>query len=140
GAVETDRLSGMNRIGRAAAGYLALTIVNRDNRRIAILIDADAVRAGSQSVKSQIGRVDFQGLIIIHATNAHVDAAFGQANLNGAIVKIEKREASHRTEPNGVGVDAKFGATIAISPEFVAGGHGPIDDSVNPVIRAGRFE
>src|SRR5262249_5276804 len=96
---------------------------------------ANAIGAGPQNVEGDIGCVNFKYLVLIETANADVDCAFRQTNLHGAIIQIEERKTCHLTETTGVRIDAKFGARALIGPEFVAGGHGPVYNGVDPFIR-----
>jgi hypothetical protein len=140
GTVKGNGLTRVNWIGGARARHFTLAIAHVDDGGVTILIHADTIGAGAKNIECEIGRVDFEDLILIEAADANVDCAFGEADLNRAIVKIEKREAGLFAEANGVGIDSQFGAGALVGPELVAFGHGAIDGGIDPFVGASRSE
>src|SRR5258708_2261351 len=84
----------MDGISRGAAGHFALAAANGHNCGIAGFIYVDLVVALAKDREGKIGCIDFEGFILIEAAHTNIYDAFGEANLCGPVVKVQKRKTS----------------------------------------------
>src|SRR5579859_1512161 len=140
GAGENALLARMNRVGRAAAGHFARALGNVDNGGVAGFIDVDAIAAGTQDGKSKVGRIHLDGFLVVEAKHVKIDGAFGDAKLHHSVVQIQERQTGLTGQADHGGTHIEFGTRALVGPEFVAGGHGAIDYSGDPIIGAGGTE
>ncbi|PYT47146.1 MAG: hypothetical protein DMG47_02490 [Acidobacteria bacterium] len=98
----------MNGVGGAAAGDFTLAIADQDNRGVARFVDVDFVVAGAQNGEGEVGRIDFESLVLVKAAHTHVQDAFGDADLHRAIVEIQKRKASVAGKADRCGADVEL--------------------------------
>ena len=68
------------------------------------------------------------------------EAAFGETNLDGLIVEIQKLEGGIGSQAERGGADMKLGAGTVAGPETIARDEGAIDRGVEPVGFAGGLE
>jgi len=60
--------------------------------------------------------------------------------LHGVVVEIKKCEAGLAAQPDCRRTDVQLGAGVAIRPEIVTRGHGPIRYRIHPVALAARLK
>src|ERR1700738_1199319 len=72
--------------------------------------------------------------------HAYSQRAFGDLQLNGVVVEIQKRKTSVAAETNRRGAEVQLGARVVVSPKFVSRSHGPIHDRGHPFVRARRLK
>jgi hypothetical protein len=77
---------------------------------------------------------------LVEALDADAKSAFGELDLGDLVVEIEEGEAGGSADAEAGGADVKLSASAVVGPEFVAGGHGAIDDGGDPVVGAGGVE
>ena len=97
---EDTLLTGMEGVGRAAAGDFTFAIADVNDGGVAGFVDVDAVAAGAKNGESEIGCIDLHGLVLTHATNAQADRALGQTNLGHTIIEVEERETGLIAQTN----------------------------------------
>src|SRR6266478_5110591 len=137
---ENALVTGMNRVGRAAAGHFARAFGHIDNSCVAGFIDVDAIAAGTQDGKRKIGCVHFNGFLVFEAKDAEIDGAFGDTDLHHPVVEIQERKSGLARQADHRGTHMELGARALIGPEFVAGGHGAVHSRGHPIIGAAGTE
>ena len=114
---------------RSAAGF-RFTLDHLHDRRIAFVVDLDAVSAGPQERQREIRRVDLDVVVLLERAHANVHDARGHAHLDGVVVDVEEREARVAVEAYGRLADIDLGARAFLGPQLVAGGQRAVDDGV----------
>src|SRR6266403_5940213 len=130
----------MNGIGGAATGDFTLASAHGHDGCIAGFIHVDLVIALAKDRESQVGRIDFESVIRIEAPNPNINDTFGDANLCGTVIQVQKGEAGVAGKANRCRSQVQFSASAVVGPQFVAGGHRTVDDGGDPVVSAGRFK
>jgi hypothetical protein len=115
-AGEDTLLARMKSKSGAPAGNLAFAVADVNYRGVSGFIDVDAVVAGTQDGECKIGGVDFDGLVLFQTANTEIDGAFGETNLQRAVIEVEERKAGHFAEANRGGADVQFRAGALIGP------------------------
>ncbi|HEY3442859.1 MAG TPA: hypothetical protein VGK29_19010 [Paludibaculum sp.] len=133
-------LAGIDRERLATAGHFALSVAHCDNCGLRICICVDAVFAGLADGECHIRCVHLEDLALREIAEADGERAFGEADLDGLIVEIQKLEAGLRAEAQGRGADVKLGSSAVADPNAIADGEGPVDVGVYPVLHAGGLE
>ena len=140
GAAEVADLSTAQRVTLPVARGFTIAGAHADRRGVAIFTGFDAVVAGLEGREREIGRVDFEVIVVIQPANGDVDHAGGELDLNGVVIEVEEGESGHGRKPDNGGTELNFGARVYISPEFVAGGHGTVGNRSYPVVFASGLE
>ena len=75
----------MKGICRAASGYFAFTLTHLNNGDVSSFVDGNFIGAGLIDGESQVRCIDFESLILVQATHAYQEGAFGKLNLRRII-------------------------------------------------------
>ncbi len=122
------------------AGNFAFAIANDNYRGVAGFIHVDSVNARTQDRESQVGSIDLEIFVTIQMPHADAQRALGDLQLNGVVVEVQKRKTSAGSKTNRRGAEMQLCARIVVSPKLVAGGHGPVHHSGDPVVRSRRLK
>src|SRR5215471_2015377 len=139
-SVEYALFTRVNGISGTAAGDFSLAVANGHDGAVTAFVHVDAIAARAKNRKGKIRSVHLKRLVVIKATDANIQRAFGQANLCHIVGQVEKGKAGVVREANNSAAKMQLGARPLIGPEFVACGHRPVNDRINPVVRACRIE
>ena len=96
GAVEAISLLRIDRIRSTVAVHFGLAPLHRDRRCVVIRIDIDPVFAGMTQRKSEIGRIDLEGLVRCQSAYPYFQRAFRKLHLCDVIVEIEQGHTGGR--------------------------------------------
>src|SRR5262249_1290220 len=127
-------------ISGAAAGDFSLAIANGHDGAVTAFVHVDAIAASAKNRKGKIRSVHLKRLLVIKVTDANIQRAFGQENLRHIVGQIQKGKASVVREADDRTAEMQFGAGAVVGPEFVARGHRPVNDRINPIVGAGGIE
>src|SRR5258708_6319404 len=99
-AAEDASLVGMHSKRLPTAGDFAFAIANDDYRCVAGFIHIDSINASTLNRESQVGSIDLEIFVTIQMPHANAQRAFGQLQLNGVVIEIQKRKTSVAAETN----------------------------------------
>src|SRR5712692_9657713 len=124
----------------SAAGDFALAVANNDDGRVTRLIHIDSVSAGAGGIESQVRRIDFKNFVTTQTSNTNPQRTFGDLQLSGSIIEVQKRKASAGAESNRRRAEMQFRSRIVVDPQFVTGGQRPIHNRGHPILGARRLK
>jgi hypothetical protein len=90
---ERSSLPGMDRVSLPVACGLALSVSRSNHRVAAIFACLEAVVPGPLNAECQIGRVDFNGIVLIKPPHANIYRSGCKLDLDCVVIKIQKRAA-----------------------------------------------
>ena len=117
GAHECGDFIGVDGIGLSAAGDFAFAAEDGDDSGVAGFVYVDAIGPGTEDGEGEIGRVDFEGFVLLEALDADADGAFGDLDLGDAVVEIEEGETRGAAETDRGGADVEFGTGAVVGPQ-----------------------
>ncbi len=77
-------------VSAPSAGDFALAVANFDDGRVARFVDGDAVKAGLQDGKSQVGRINLVSFGFVEAPHAQEQSSRAQLNLCDVVAQIQE--------------------------------------------------
>src|ERR1700674_5744503 len=126
-------LTGVHFIGLAAGGNFPFAANHRHAGGIAGFIYINAKCPSLLHGESQIRSVNFVEVALAQFTDAEVDAAFGEAHLRDALVKVQEGESCHTAEMDGGCAGLQFSSRIFVRPELVADSDRTVSGRATPV-------
>jgi hypothetical protein len=132
-AAEGGLLSGVEVVGLPAASRLAIAVAQGDDGVCAVGAGIDAIASGLSDGEGEVGRIDFEIVVGIELAYPNVDCSRRKLDLDGVIIEIEERDTGVLAEAYDGGTELQFGARGHVRPELVAGGHGAVRDSSDPI-------
>ena len=117
----------------------ALPGAQRDGGEIPIGINGNAVVAGAQRGKCNIGSIHLDD-VAIKIAHAQVDGAGVQLGLHRLVVQIQEGDRGLRAHSECRRPDVQLRTRAIAGPQAVAGSHGPVYGSPAPVRLAARLE
>src|SRR5262249_38175963 len=139
-SVEYALFTRVNGISGTAAGDFSLAVANGHDGAVTAFVHVDAIAARAKNRKGKIRSVHLKRLVVIKATDANIQSAFGKANLCHIVGQVEKGKANVVRETNNSAAKMQLGAGAVIGPKFVACDHRPVNDRINPIVGAGGIE
>jgi hypothetical protein len=140
GSAERDALTGMDCVSLAVPRRFAFTFTNRDDGVVAVFRGFNPISTWLKGSQSLIRSIHLENAVAVETTDANVESTRAQLNLNGAVVKVEEREAGIGSEVDGCRSQLHFSTPVAISPQPVAGRHWTIRHRLHPLLLAGWLE
>ena len=140
GAREHVLLVRIDRVGRTAAGHLALAVAQTNRRGRARRIDAQPIHALAQNGKGQIRRVDLVSLAVVEATHMHEQSPRRQLHLGHMIRKIQECDGRVGGQAQQRTIQLQFDATALIRPDLVSGRERAIEWCSKPIIGTARLK
>jgi hypothetical protein len=140
GAIKPKRFTCGNPIGRAFTVRVAFAIAHHDQRRVALRICLEAVRAGARDDEREVRRVDLDAFSFADSPHIHLHDALRELQLLDSIVDIQKRNVGERAKAQRRVGHLHFAARALVKPQPVAGDERSVDARLHPLIISGWRE
>src|SRR5215468_9286706 len=123
----------MEHVRLAVSGRFGFALTNGHDGIVAVFRSLNPIAPWLKSRPRLIRSIHLENAVPIEMTDTKVDRTGAQLNLDGAVVKVEKREACVGSEVNGCRSQFHFGPPIAISPQPVASSHRTVHNRFDPL-------
>src|SRR5258708_40054910 len=87
-AAERASLSGVQGVGLAVTGGLAVAFADGDGGIASILTGFQTITSGLVDGEGQVGRIDLEDIVAIETPHANINCTRAQLNLHGAVVEV----------------------------------------------------
>jgi hypothetical protein len=106
----------MECVSLAVPRRFAFTFTNRDDGIVTVLRSFNPITPWLKGSQRLIGSIHLENTVAVDTADANVEGTRVQLNLNGAVVKVEEREAGVGSEVDGCRSQFHFSTPVAISP------------------------
>jgi hypothetical protein len=106
----------MERVSLTVPRRFAFTFTNCDDGIVTVFGSFNPIPPRRKGSERLIRSIDLENAVPVETADANVESTRVQLNLNGAVVKVEEREAGVGSEVDGCRSQFHFRAPVAIGP------------------------